>query len=134
MEERQARFVARFAIIPDPRERLSAVVSRKVDRMQLPDCERLDEALVPGCVSRIWLVGEVVDEICRFRMAADSQIVGGLASALAEVCDGVGANEIADGKLDLLERLEFDRILSPTRWNGLDQVRRRLQRIAGAGR
>ncbi len=121
-------------MIPDVRERLSAVVGRRVQLGALPDGERTDAALVPGCVSRVWLVGEVAKGVCRFRTAGEGQIVGGLASALAEVCDGVGAVEVAGRRIDLLERLEFDSLLSPTRLSGMTRVRERIQEIARARR
>ncbi len=121
-------------MIPDVRERLAAVVGRRVSLAAMAEEERVKGALVPGCVSRVWLVGEVVDGTCHFRTAAEGQIVGGLASALAEVCDGVGAVEIAGCRIDLLERLEIDQVLSPTRLAGLERVRERMQAIARAGR
>ncbi len=127
-----AAFADRFLVIPDVRERLAAVVGRRVRLEGLREGERADESLVPGCVSRVWLAGEVVRGVCRLRTAGEAQIVGGLASALAEVCDGVGAVEVAGGEIDLLERLGFDRLLSPTRMSGLGRVRGRIQQIAEA--
>jgi cysteine desulfuration protein SufE len=134
LEERLAAFAERFLVIPDVRERLAAVVGRRVRLEGLRDGEQIDAALVPGCVSRVWLVGEVAEGRCRYRTAGEAQIVGGLASALAEVCDGVGSAEVAGGEIDLVERLGFDRLLSPTRLSGLERVRGTIRVIAEAGR
>lgn len=121
-------------MIPDRQERLAAVVARRLRLDPLAESERGDVALVPGCVSRVWLVGEVVEGRVRLRVAADSQMVGGLASALCEVADGEPAEDVETLDLSLLAGLGILEILSPTRANGLEQVANRIRSIAAGER
>jgi cysteine desulfuration protein SufE len=63
---------------------LAAVTARGKKWAAPFESERIDSNLVPGCSSRVWLVGEVNDGVCRFRMDADSPLVKGLAALLCE--------------------------------------------------
>ena len=80
LAEKESRLTARYAIIEDRQERLAAVTGRGKKWPGLAEEERTDERLVPGCSSRVWLVGEMQDGVCRFRMDADSPLVKGLAA------------------------------------------------------
>lgn len=134
LADRVDEFVRRFAVIPDRQERLAAVIARRPRLEPFDETARCDEVLVPGCVSRVWLVGEVVDGQVRLRVAADSQMVGGLASALSEVADGESAEDVETLDLSVLAGLGILDILSPTRANGLEQVAKRIRSIAAGGR
>ena len=70
--QKQAAFIDRYSVIPDPQERLAALISRKSTLVPLADSGRVDSALVRGCVSRVWLEGALENGCCRFRVEADS--------------------------------------------------------------
>jgi cysteine desulfuration protein SufE len=133
LANRQAALVEKFSLISDPMERLSAVISRRPPVARPNPDERTDAFLVRGCVSRVWLAGEVAGGVCRYRIEADAAMVDGLAGLLAELFEGASAEEAAVFEPSLLADLGFDRILSPTRWRGLSEVARRLREIAAAG-
>lgn len=130
LAERQHQLIERYRIIEDPQERLAAVTSRGRKWPAPSDAEKIDDNLVPGCVSRIWLIGEMVDGACRFRMDADSPLVKGLAALVCEFYDNASPAEIVESDADPIEILGLSRNLSPTRLNGLGQVRRTIQLFA----
>lgn len=131
---RQQRHLAEaLLIIADPQERLTAVMSRRSAIPRLSPEEKIDAALVPGCQSRVWLIGRVEEGQCHFRIEADSPLVHGLATLLAEVYENAPAPEAAAFSTTLISELRFDRQLSPTRLHGLSQVVKRLQAIAAEG-
>ena len=130
--EKQAALIARYSIIEDAQERLAAVVSRGRKWPAPADGEKTDAQRVQGCVSRVWLVGAVENARCHFRMAADSPLVQGLAALLCELYDGGTADEIVAVEPELFEALGLARQLSPTRLNGLANVRRTIREFAAA--
>lgn len=132
LAERERNLIARYALIEDPHERLAAVVERARKMPPLPDSAHTDAHRVQGCVSRVWLLGEVVDGLCRFRLDADSALVKGLAALICELYDGAPAEEIVAFDATLLDALRFTGALSPTRQHGLVQVRRAIQAFAAA--
>ncbi|MCA1964406.1 MAG: SufE family protein, partial [Prosthecobacter sp.] len=81
LSARQAEWIADLNLIPSAHERLSAL-SSYIPRVLLPEAERADALLVPGCVSRVWVHGALVQGRTRFRCAADSPMVAGLVALL----------------------------------------------------
>ena len=130
--EKQAALIARYSIIEDAQERLAAIVARGRKWPAPTDAEKTDAHRVQGCVSQVWLVGEMEGARCRFRMAADSPLVQGLAALICELYDGEPADEIVAVEPELLESLGLARQLSPTRLNGLASLRRTIREFAAA--
>ena len=122
-----------FSIIPDPHERLAAIVS-SCGGPGIPDVERREDDLVPGCVSRVWLTASVENGVLQLRWDADSPLVKGLTGLICRISFGSIPKEAAVHETAILINLHLDRQLSPTRLNGLDNVARRIRLLAaGAG-
>ncbi len=130
LAEKQRRLVDDYMVIPDPQERLAAVVDRARRMPPLPDSERTEPNRVKGCVSQAWLVGELRDGACHFRADADSPLVRGLLALLCDFYNGAAPAEVAATEPALIAELGLDRMLSPTRLNGLRSVRARIRDFA----
>jgi len=130
LDQKLAQLAEDLGIIDDLQERLSVVVDRAKRRPPLPAAERTDEHLIRGCISAAWLVGEVRDGVCAFRVDADSPLVRGLLGLLADFYTGAAPAEIAACELDPLDTLDLARHLSPTRVNGLRSARARIREFA----
>jgi cysteine desulfuration protein SufE len=124
--ERQEAIRATLGGIDDPQERLAVATSWKTTMERLTEEERTEGNLVRGCASRVWLVGAREGGRCRFRVDADSPLVGGLARMLCGIYDGATAEEVVEEEPAVLEELGILRNLSPTRQNGMAAVRRVL--------
>jgi cysteine desulfuration protein SufE len=122
LAEKQQHLIARFARIHDAHERLAAIVARGKKWPAPAGEERTDANRVPGCVSRVWLIGRVEDGHCRWLMDADSPLVKGLVALLCEVGDGTTVAELAAFEPEIVTALGLDRQLSPTRLNGMAAV------------
>ena len=130
LAERQRALVERLRIIEDPQERLSALMGR-AKKWPAPEPAQLTEAYrVRGCQSRVWLISRVEDGVCRFRMECDAPMVKGLVALLCELYEGASPTEVRDFEPTLVEDLGFDRMISPTRLNGLSAVRGRIREFA----
>ena len=121
-----------LAIIEDAQERLSAVIDRAKRLPPLPAADRTEQTRVAGCISQVWVVGELRDGRCQFRSDADGPLVKGLVAFLCEFFSGATPAEIAASDTDPLEALGLMRNLSPTRHHGLAAVRARIRELAGA--
>ena len=132
--EKQAAIIARYSIIEDAQERLAAIVARGRKWPAVTDAEKVDAHRVKGCVSQVWLAGSVENAACRFRMMADSPLVQGLAALLCELYDSEPADEIVAVEPEMFEALGLARQLSPTRFNGLANVRRAIREFAESHR
>ncbi len=130
--ERQANLISRHSIIPDLHERLAALISRKTPLLPLLPEQREESRLVPGCVSRVWLAGSFENGRCRFRMDSDSAMVKGLARVLCEIYDDAAPEEIVATEATIFEELGIAKILTPTRLNGLANVREKIRAFAAS--
>ena len=130
LAERQQQLVGDLLIIEDAQERLGAVVDRAKRLAPLPAADRTEQNRVPGCVSQVWVVGELRDGRCTFRCDADGPLVKGLVAFLCEFFNGATPAEIAASTADPLEALGLMRNLSPTRHNGLAAVQARIRELA----
>ena len=127
--ERQAAIRETLGSIDDPQERLTVAIGWKNTLEPLRAEERVEANLVRGCASRVWLVGEMADGRCRFRMDADSVLVRGLAGLLCAIYDGASPEEVAAEEPLVLEELGILKNLSPTRQNGMAALRRAIAEI-----
>ena len=130
LAERQRDLIAKLSIIEDPHERLAAITSR-AKKWPMPDAsERTDAWLVRGCSSRVWLVGEIREGRAHFRIDADSPLVKGIATLMCEVYEDGTPDEIAAVEPEIFTALGIDRMLSPTRLNGLAAIRHAIREFA----
>ena len=130
LEEKLRQQVEDLAIIDDPQERLAHVVDRAKRTPPLTAAEWTDAHRVRGCVSTVWLVGEVRDGRCIFRFDADSPVVRGLLALLCEFFSGFSPAEVAASNLDPLGALRLLANLSPTRRNGLAAALKAIRTFA----
>lgn len=130
LAEKQQQLIDRLRLIEDAHERLAAITARGKKWRAPKDDERVEEHRVPGCVSRVWLIGEVEDGRCRWRMDADSPLVKGLVALLCEITDGMTPAEVVNFEPEIVAALGLDRSLSPTRLNGLNAVAQTMRAFA----
>ena len=129
---REAALVARWSLIPDLTERFALATQAHAGPGLPPEC-RTDDTLVPGCVSRVWLVASR-DANGRLALGwdAESAIVRGLAGIVCAVHAGTVPAAAAAHETAILSGLGFDRMLSPTRLHGMTALAARLRVLAAA--
>ncbi len=120
-----------YSLIPDPHERLSAIVASCAGP-GIPEGDRREGDLVPGCVSRVWITASAENGVLHLRWDADSPLVKGLAGLVCQVYEGSPPPAAAAHAAGILAGLQLDRRLSPTRLNGLENAGRRIQALAAS--
>ncbi|NNE94257.1 MAG: SufE family protein [Verrucomicrobiales bacterium] len=132
LAEKQQQLIDDYQIIEDPVERFSAIVGLGKNSKGFPESARVDENLVPGCTSRVWLIGEVDDQNrAHFQLDAEAPGIKGVATLLCSLYSGEPVEEIASVEPEFVSALRIDRNLTTTRLNGLHHIRKRMLEIAG---
>lgn len=116
--------------ITDPQQRLAHVVERGRNSQALPLGSKTDANLVPGCLSKLWLVAEGRDGLCWFRSDSESAIVKGVASLLCEFYSGHTPGEILQAEPTFLSQAGITQHLSANRRNGLARIRGLIREFA----
>jgi len=129
LDEKQQSLIDDLNIIHDPHERLNAIVS-SAHVMKLDEAHKTEANLVPGCISRVWLHGELANGLTCFVCDAESPMVKGLAALLCKLYTDADPAEVAVVEPRVWEACGFTRMLSPTRLNGLANMRLRIRAMA----
>lgn len=133
LADRESKLVTRYEIIPDPRERLAAVVADAGKLAALDAQFQKNEYLVQGCISQVWLAGTIDDGACHYHFDADSPLVKGLAGVHVALFENAVAVEASGYEPALVDRLGLSNFITPTRLNGLANVIHTLKKIAADG-
>ena len=131
LAEKQRALIDDLAIVNDRHERLSLVVERsRRAASTLPAADKTASTRVTGCISPVWLTGELRDGRLALRFDAESPMVKALVALMVELYDGAMPAEIVTTEPILFDELGLARDLSPTRRNGLAAVRARIKLLA----
>ena len=122
-----------FAIFDDWDDRFRYIIELGDELPPLPDEHRLDQNLVQGCQSRVWLVSDVEGSppTLQFSADSDSAIVKGLISILVMLFSGRSPDDILELDVEsLFTKLELGRALLGSRSNGLASMVKRIRALA----
>lgn len=97
---------------------------------ELPAAQRVDQNLVHGCETRVWLLLDKQADQLKFRMASEARLLRGLLALLLLRIDGLTAEQLAAVDIaDWFSQLGLSRQLSPSRSNGLNAVLQKMQAL-----
>ena len=88
----------------------------------MPEADRVDEVLVKGCQSQVWLYVDWVDGKMNIRADSDTLMVRGVISIFKKIFDGRTPQEIVDVPLHFVEETELDAIFDPQRKAGVASI------------
>lgn len=120
-----------FEFLDDWEDKYRFIIDLGKALPDLPEDQRRDEYLVPGCQSQVWLVCSEQDGIVQLQIDSDALIVRGLIAILLAAYNGQSKADILAFDVDaLFQQLELMQHLSPTRGNGLMAMLQRIQAYA----
>ncbi|MEM9480555.1 MAG: SufE family protein [Verrucomicrobiota bacterium] len=128
--DREAQFIEELNFLPDSFERMTHLVESDKRRPGLPEEQKLDERLVPGCQSRVWIVASPRENEWHFESDSDAPIVRALAGTLCEIFSGSDAETISAFAPTLLDQTQLRGQLTPTRQNGFNQIVQTIKTLA----
>ncbi len=91
---------------------------------------KLDDNLIKGCQSRVWLCAEMQNEKIIFHADSDAIMTKGIVALLIKVFSGQNANDIAYADLDFINKIGLKQQLSVTRANGLASMIKQIKLYA----
>jgi cysteine desulfuration protein SufE len=129
LAEKQDALIEDLNFLPDPQERLAELVRRGA-KHSLPATSKTEAARIPGCVSGVWVARTTLNGLPHFQCDADSPMVKGLAALLCDLYSGAEPSEIAAEEPRVWTACQLDKMLTPTRLNGLRALRDRIVQLA----
>ena len=95
-----------------------------------PESSKIDDKLIKGCQSRVWLDYKLIDGKVIFNADSDAIITKGIISLLIGIYSGRTPEEILSSDFSVVEKIGLKENLSPTRANGLVSMIAKIREIA----
>jgi len=120
LELRQGQIIEEFDMFPDWMEKYEHIIELGKELDPIAEADKIDDNLIKGCQSRVWLTASLNDEgKVIFSADSDAIITKGLVALMIRVLSDAKPMEIASADLHFLEAIGLNAHLSPTRSNGL---------------
>ena len=132
INEIQDEIIEEFADLDDWMDRYQLLIDMGGETEPLPDSDKVEQNLIDGCQSRVWLVCDEKEGRLYFRAESDALIVKGIVPRLIRVRSGHTPDERLDADLYFIEKIGLREHLSPTRSNGLLAMLKQMRAYAMA--
>ena len=132
IKELQDRLVREFNLFEDWTEKYKHIIKLGSKLEPLPEEDHIDENLVKGCQSRVWLTASLEGDKVIFKADSDAAITKGLVSLMVRFYSGQTPETIINTNPDFIGKIGMAQHLSPTRANGLASMVKQMKIYAMA--
>lgn len=132
IQEKQDRIIREFELLGDWPERYKYIIKLGQKLEPLDEKYRVEENLVRGCQSQVWLHTEVEGDKVIFKADSDAAITKGLVALMVRFYSGETPETILSVNPDFIEKIGMQDHLSPTRSNGLASMVKQMKIYAMA--
>lgn len=115
----QEDIIDEFSVFDDWMDKYQLIIDMGNALPPIAEEYKIDNNLIEGCQSRVWLHARYVDGLVEYEAESDAIIVKGIVSLLVRVLSGHTPDEILDADLHFINEIGLAEHLSPTRSNGL---------------
>jgi len=119
INEIQDELIADFAFFEDWMAKYEYIIQLGKELEPMDEVYRIDDLLIKGCQSRVWLHADYDGDRVVFTADSDAIITKGLVSLMVKVLSGQTAADIVKADLYFIDAIGLKEHLSPTRANGL---------------
>lgn len=133
IQEVQDEIVSEFEILGDDKESTIYYIMELGESLKdFPDHERIEENIIKGCQSKVWLIAGEKDGKIEFLADSNTDITKGLITLLLRVLNYRSPEEIISAELNFVERIGMGSIIGSQRSNGFASMIKRIKLYAVA--
>ncbi|MAO71593.1 MAG: Fe-S metabolism protein SufE [Flavobacteriales bacterium] len=119
IKEIQEEILEDFDMFEDWMQKYEYLIDLGKELPSIDEKYKIEENLIKGCQSRVWLHAEENSGNIIFSADSDAIMTKGIVALLIRVLSGQSANDIAHADLDFINKIGLKEQLSATRANGL---------------
>ena len=119
INEIQDEIVEEFSSLTDWMDKYQMLIDLGNEQKPIDPKYKIEQNLIDGCQSRVWLQADYVDGKIVFQAESDALITKGLVELIVRVFSGHTPDEILKADLYFIDKIGLKEHLSPTRSNGL---------------
>jgi len=132
INEIQDEIIEEFCVFDDWMDKYQYIIDVSKDLKPIDTQYIVEQNLIKGCQSNVWLYAELIDSNVIFTADSDALITKGIISLLVKVLSNHTPKEILEADLYFIEKIGLQENLSPTRSNGLVQMIKQMKMYAMA--
>ena len=119
IKEIQEEIIEEFAMFDDWMQKYDYLIELSKDIPLISEEYRLNENLIKGCQSKVWLHARQIDEKVIYTADSDAIITKGIAALLIRVLSAQKAQDVLENEMYFIDAIGLKEHLSMTRSNGL---------------
>ena len=132
IEDIQVKIVKEFSLFDDWMDKYKYIIKLGTKLEDLPLEDHIDDNLVKGCQSKVWLTANLVNDKLIFKADSDAAITKGLVALMVRVYSNQAPDMVLKNSPDFLTKIGLAEHLSPTRANGLANMVKQMKIYAMA--
>ncbi|MEM1135150.1 MAG: SufE family protein [Bacteroidota bacterium] len=127
----QEEIIDEFAMLASDRESTIFYIMELGEKLApLVETSKLDENLIKGCQSKVWLTTDFKDGKVLFNADSNTAITKGLISLLVRVLNARTPDEIIDTDLFFIDKIGMKQLVGSQRSNGLAAMIKQMKLYA----
>lgn len=130
IEEIEEQIIEDFSLFDSWEEKYEYLIDIGKKLSPLDDQYKIEENIIKGCQSTVWLASDFKDGKVFFKADSDAIIVKGLVSMLIQVLSGHKPGDILNAKMDFINQIGMMKHLAQTRSNGLRSMIKQMKNYA----
>ncbi len=131
LQEAENAIIEEFSMYEEWLDKYEYLIELGKSLKDYPEDAKIDDKLIKGCQSRVWLDYKLEDGMVVFNADSDAIITKGIISLLIGLYSGRTPQEILSSDFSVVEKIGLKENLSPTRANGLVSMIAKIRQIAG---
>lgn len=130
IKEIQEEIIDEFSMFEDWMERYEYIIDLGKSLPLINETYKLDENLIKGCQSKVWLYSELKSDTIEFTADSDAILTKGIVALLLRVFSNQTPQAILEANTDFIDEIGLKEHLSPTRANGLVSMVKQIKMYA----
>jgi cysteine desulfuration protein SufE len=130
IKEIQEEIIDEFSMFDDWMERYEYIIDLGKSLPIIDAKYKLDENLIKGCQSKVWLYSELDDDTIKFTADSDAILTKGIVALLLRVYSNQKPIDILNAENSFIDEIGLKEHLSPTRANGLVSMVKQIKMYA----
>lgn len=126
---RQDEIIEEFDLFDQWMDKYEYIIDLGKKLPLIADPYKVEDYLIPGCQSQVWLHAELDNGKVDFTADSDAIITKGIIALLVRVLSGQPPESIANANLYFIDRIGLKEHLSATRSNGLVNMVNKMKSI-----
>lgn len=130
IKEIQEEIIDEFSMFDDWMERYEYIIELGKSLPIIDSKYKLEQNLIKGCQSKVWLYSELEDQNVKFTADSDAILTKGIVALLLRVYSGQKPEDILVAETQFIDEIGLKEHLSPTRANGLVSMLKQIKMYA----